>query len=282
MTEKPLIALAAFAAGVVLTWAATEAGHRFRLLDVPSAIKPHARPVPHTGGTAIAVVVIGTAILVGLPLLALTAALIWLIGFADDLRSLPPLAKLIVEAAAVLVWAGSLQFSLPVLALCVAAGVILLNAFNVIDGLDGLAGGCALAPLIVLATLSGSTGILASAAAGAVAGFLVFNRHPAKVFLGDEGSLLIGFLLWALLVLARIDPRTMTGVLTWTLLWLFPIANAAFVIAFRVRTGRPIMRGDRSHLYDYWHRRLGLARTLFTCWSIAVFGAVGVLAFGLR
>jgi UDP-GlcNAc:undecaprenyl-phosphate GlcNAc-1-phosphate transferase len=152
-----------------------------------------------------------------------------------------------------------------------------MNAFNVIDGLDGLAAGCALAPLVVLTTFEGAVGVVAAAAAGSVVAFLVFNRHPARVFLGDEGSLVVGFSIWALPVLAGMSLSTPKEALLWALLWLFPLVNAAFVVIYRVRTGRPIMRGDRSHLYDFWHKRFGLTMTLIGCWSIAIVGGLAAL-----
>ena len=277
MIERLLIAFMAFVVCLPLTYAAIVLGTRAGLLDVPTAIKPHARPIPYTGGTAIAIVIVAASIIAGQLPLAFVGAAVWLIGFVDDLRSLPPVLKLLLEVVLLLLWALTQPLSIPESILAVTIGVVLMNAFNVIDGLDGLAAGCALAPLVVLATLGGASGIIASAAAGSVLAFLVFNRHPARIFLGDEGSLVLGLFIWALPLAADVRLSTPKDALVWALLWLFPIVNAIFVVVYRIRTGRPIMRGDRSHLYDFWQKRFGLKTTLLACWAIAIVGGVGAL-----
>jgi UDP-GlcNAc:undecaprenyl-phosphate GlcNAc-1-phosphate transferase len=281
MTERLIVAVVAFAVCLPLTFAAIVVGTRTRLLDVPSAIKPHARPIPYTGGTAIAAVTIAAAILTGQFSLAVVGAGVWLIGFVDDMRSLPPVVKLLLEILLLLIWTIAQPLAFPESILAVVVGVVLMNAFNVIDGLDGLAAGCALAPLVVLTTIDGAAGLIAAATAGSVAAFFVFNRKPARIFLGDEGSLVLGFVLWALPLLAGMSLVTPKGAVLWALLWLLPIVNAVFVVLYRVRTGRPIMRGDRSHLYDFWQKRVGFTMTVIGCWSIAVVGALGAL-FTLR
>lgn len=281
MSTTLVLASITFLASLALTWLAISIGRRLQLLDLPNAIKPHGRPVPYTGGTAIVVVVATTMSILGLFALALAAICIWAIGLVDDVRSLPPRLKLVLEAAALLLGASGLGLSPIPMALAVVAGVILMNAFNVIDGLDGLAAGCALPPLLVFTSSGDVAGPLAASTAATVAAFLVFNRHPARIFLGDEGSLLLGFTLWTLPFLAGTDSATPRGALLWLELWLFPLLNAAFVIVLRLRTHRPIMRGDRSHLYDFWHKRFGLMGTLLACWSIAAAGAIGATVTGI-
>jgi len=282
MLERLMVGVGAFVVCLPLTFAAIVVGRHAGLLDMPTLIKPHARPIPYTGGAAIAVVIFATAIAADQFPLALVGVGVWLIGFVDDMRSPPPVVKLLLELLLILLWAITQPIAFPELIVAVATGVVLMNAFNVIDGLDGLAAGCALAPLVVVATAHGPAGVIAAAAAGSVAAFLVFNRPPARVFLGDEGSLVLGFLLWALPLIAGMGFTTPKGALMWTLLWLFPLLNAAFVVAGRMRAGRPIMLGDRSHLYDFWRKRSGLTMTLLACWSIAALGAVGAfIARGL-
>lgn len=280
MSTNFVIAFAAFCVGVPLTWAAIAIGKRLDLLDVPTAIKPHAQPVPYTGGTPIAALAVAGSAALGLFPLGAAAAGVWAIGLVDDLRSLSPRTKLVLEVFPILVVATSLDRPPTEVALLVIAGVVLVNIFNVIDGLDGLAAGCALAPLVVLMTADTAAGRLAAVVAGSVVAFLVFNRHPAKIFLGDQGSLLLGLLLWALPLTENVVPVDRSGTLLWLGLWTFPLINAIYVIAFRLSAHRPIMRGDRSHLYDRMHGRFGLAPTLIACWSIAVIGAVGALISG--
>lgn len=277
MIERMVVVAVAFAVCVPLTGAAIALGTRAGLLDVPTAIKPHSRPIPYTGGTAMTVVIVAASVLAGQLPLALIGAAIWLIGFVDDLRSLPATVKLLLEVLLLLLWAIAQPITFPESIAAVTAGVVLINAFNVIDGLDGLAAGCALAALVVIATFDGAASVIAAAAAGSVAAFLVFNRPPARIFLGDEGSLVLGFFIWALPLVAGIGLTTPRDALLWLFLWLFPLVNAAFVVVYRLKTGRPIMRGDRSHLYDFWRKRFGLTMTLIECWSIAIVGAVGAL-----
>jgi UDP-GlcNAc:undecaprenyl-phosphate/decaprenyl-phosphate GlcNAc-1-phosphate transferase len=276
------VTLLAFCAGVPLTWLVLNLGRRLRLLDLPTEIKPHARPIPYTGGMGLMIVVAATSAAYGLGAIAIAAVIVWFIGLVDDVYSLRPSAKLALEVLPTLVGVSALSMSVPLAAVAIVAGVLLINVFNVIDGLDGLAGGCALAPLLVLMMTGGSTAILAAATAGGVMAFLVFNRPPAKIFLGDEGSLLLGYLLWQIPLIVGLQPTAPRAALLWTLLWLFPLVNAAFVVFLRLWTRRPIMRGDRSHLYDFWFRRLGLARTLLLCWGIAALGAIGAVAVGTQ
>jgi UDP-GlcNAc:undecaprenyl-phosphate GlcNAc-1-phosphate transferase len=277
MIERLVVALAAFAICVPLTRAAIAVGTRAGLLDLPTAIKPHARPIPYTGGAAIALVIIAASVFAGQLPLALIGAAIWLMGFVDDLRSLPATVKLLLEVLLLLLWAIAQRLAFPELMVAIGSGVVLINAFNVIDGLDSLAAGCALIALVVVATFDGAASVIASAAAGSVAAFLVFNRHPARIFLGDEGSLVLGVFMWALPLMAGIGLTGPRDAILWVALWLFPLVNAAFVIGYRLKTGQPIMRGDRSHLYDFWRKRFGLTMTLIGCWAIAIVGAVGAL-----
>lgn len=279
-TTLLLVASIAFVAGLALTRLAITLGRRLGLLDLPSAIKPHGAPVPHTGGTAIVLVVATAMVILGLLPLAIAATCMWVIGLVDDIRSLPPRLKLVLEVLPLVLASSALGLSQLPMTLAVIVGVILVNAFNVIDGLDGLAAGCALASLLVFTGTDGVAALLASSIAGSVAAFLVFNRHPARIFLGDEGSLVLGFALWTLPFLANVNSATLGGTFFWLTLWLFPLVNAVFVVSYRLRTRRPIMSGDRSHLYDFWHKRIGLTATLFACWSIAAAGAIAAAITG--
>jgi UDP-GlcNAc:undecaprenyl-phosphate GlcNAc-1-phosphate transferase len=255
-------------------------GHRFELLDHPSPIKPHLRAVPYTGGAAIVAAVVVAGLLAGVPPGVLAGlVLMWLVGFIDDAHRLPAGVKLAGQLPALSVSAVALGMSIPIAIASIALGLVLVNAFNVIDGLDGLAGGVALPSLIVLAAAPGWGGALAAIAVGSVVAFLFLNFRPARVFLGDQGSLVLGHLLWLVPVaLLRLNaPAPWAG---WLLLSAFPLVNAAFVVIARVRASRNVLRGDRSHLYDELNRRFGLARTLVICWTIAALGAVGALLVG--
>lgn len=270
--------LASVVVGAALTWVAILAGRRLALLDQPSAIKPHAHPIPYTGGAAI----LGTLLVIG-PLvgsslqLLLGAALCWLVGAVDDVRGLSPITKLGAQVPALLIGSFAVELDPITRAVAVALGLVLLNAFNVVDGLDGLAAGAAAVPLVLLA-LVGAGGLIGVVALGAVLGFLLFNLAPARVFLGDQGSLLLGYVLWILLLAwlgSDVSPRVSA---LWVGLWLFPIVNLSFVLWIRARARRPLLLGDRSHLYDALHRRYGLRATLVVCWGVSILGVLGAAA----
>jgi UDP-GlcNAc:undecaprenyl-phosphate GlcNAc-1-phosphate transferase len=274
--------LVALIVGAVLAWVAILAGRRLALLDRPSAIKPHAHPIPYTGGAAILGTLIVIAPLVdSSPSLLLGAMLCWLVGAIDDVRGLSPVTKLGALVPALVIGSLAVELDPITRAAAVALGLVLLNAFNVVDGLDGLAAGAAAGPLALLAFV-GAGGPIGAVALGAVLGFLLFNLAPARVFLGDQGSLLLGYLLW-ILPLSWLGHQGSIRVsslwlLLWLFLWLFPIANMAFVLCIRARARRPLLRGDRSHLYDALHRRFGLRATLIVCWGVALLGVLGAAA----
>jgi UDP-GlcNAc:undecaprenyl-phosphate GlcNAc-1-phosphate transferase len=273
-----LALVVALIVGAVLAWVATVAGRRLDLVDRPSAIKPHARPTPYTGGAAILATILLVAPVgnASVPVLV-GAATCWLVGAIDDVRGLAPLPKLAAQAPGLLIGSFAVEMGLIERAMAVLAGLVLLNAFNVVDGLDGLAAGAAAIPLALL-TLVGAGGVIAPVSLGAVLGFLLFNLAPAKIFLGDQGSLLLGYLLW-ITPLSWLGPEWSARISTlWLLLWLFPIVNMGYVLLVRAQARRPLLRGDRSHLYDALHRRYGLGPTLAVCWGIAALGVLGAAA----
>jgi UDP-GlcNAc:undecaprenyl-phosphate GlcNAc-1-phosphate transferase len=272
--------------GVPLTWLAVRLGRRLQLLDVPVGIKVHRDPMPHTGGAAIIATMLIAELALGLPRPLLAGAfLMWAVGFVDDIRALGPRTKLLLEIVPLLVAAVPLGFEPPALLLTVAFGLFLVNAFNVIDGLDGLAGGVALISVLGLALTIRSSEVIATAAvlAGALTAFLLFNLHPARIFLGDQGSLLLGFFLWILPLQQYATHRHVWAVLLGALVFLsFPLVNAVFVITRRLAARSALLVGRRDHLYDVLNARWGLRSTLLICWSIAaIWMLAGSFAFGV-
>jgi len=266
----------AFVASLALARVLIQFSPKLGLLDNPGPIKPHSRPVPYTGGAGIVIVLLVVGELTSVPWQALAGVgLAWLIGFVDDWRRLAPRLKLFLELPVLLIGSFAVELGVAERIAAIVAGAVLINAFNVIDGLDGLAGGIAIISLVSASLIFPPLAALAQIAIGAVLAFLVFNLPPAKLFMGDEGSLVLGYLLW-LIPLAALAVGASPGLLVATVLvWAFPLVNAIFVILIRLRSGRSVFAGDRSHLYDVLHRRVGLRGTLLVCWGIA---AVGVLA----
>ena len=270
--------VAAILVAAALAWISILGGRQLQLLDKPSAIKPHAQPTPYTGGAAILGTLLVLAPFVGTDLrLLLGAAICWLVGAVDDVRGLSPITKLAAQVPALVIGSLAVELDPTQRGVAVALGLILLNAFNVVDGLDGLAAGVAACPLLLLAFV-GAGGNVALVGLGAVLGFLLFNLPPARLFLGDQGSLLLGYLLWILPLSWLGSEGFLRFGSLWLLLWLFPAVNLGYVLWVRMRARRSLLRGDRSHLYDELHRRYGLRATLAMCWGVSVLGVLAAAA----
>jgi UDP-GlcNAc:undecaprenyl-phosphate GlcNAc-1-phosphate transferase len=266
--------LAAFAAAVVaalvtslMVPVVSSLAVALRALDYPSERKLHTDPTPRLGGLAI-----GAGLLFGVGLVALARWVAWggrvsrselavvllgtvmvfMVGLADDVVGVPPLHKILVETAAgAMVVATGLRFavvSLPGgegLGLGILAGVATVlwivgatNAFNLIDGLDGLAGGVAAIislSLVVCGVLQGHrfTVVLLAGLAGACLGFLRHNWEPARIFLGDAGSLTVGFLLAIAAVQASIKASTAVAILVPILVLGLPVMDTLLVMIAR-------------------------------------------------
>lgn len=194
------------------------AGHRFAILDIPNDRKIHSAPTPRLGGVAIYLGFVG-AILVNfhfsyqLKGVLVASSLMFLMGLAEDIREIPALWRLGGQLLAVLIlirYNVVLNLFPPgpffdqiewVLTFLWVVGIT--NAFNFMDGLDGLAaslGAISCFAFLWIATQSGqsSLGLLAAAMAGACLGFLRYNIHKASIFMGDSGSTFIGFFLASL------------------------------------------------------------------------------------
>jgi len=264
-------------------------------LDEPDGLRrSHTRPVPRLGGVGIfagVVLAFGAAPLVGLLLgaapavphltsataLIVASAILFLIGLCDDLRGVPPLAKLGGQtlAAFVAVYAGfridhlvfppayelSLGwFSIPITVLWLVG---VSNALNLVDGLDGLAGGVGVIALLTATVASvavGNTTIpwYTLALGGALLGFLRYNFAPARIFLGDSGSLVVGFLLAVLTVKGATRPDQATYALAPIFALSFPLLDTGIAMMRRWLRGTPLSRADARHIHHQL-RALGLS-----------------------
>ena len=244
----------------------------------------HQAPLPRLGGVAIfmafsvslgvwlALSLIFPRLLEGLAPATLLriyvpACLIFALGIYDDLRGAGPYLKFTVQAiAAVLLFAGGMRvLSLPLifshslpwfvgLPLTVLWVVAVTNAFNLIDGLDGLAAGSALFSTLVFFVVSlvdhswlGS--LMSVTLAGAILGFLRFNFNPATIFLGDSGSLFIGFVLSALALAGAQKAPTFVAVAIPVVSFGLPILETLLSILRRLISGRPVFTADREHIH---------------------------------
>jgi len=237
------------------------------------------------------------------PLIGLffSCSLIAALGFYDDTRGASPIAKLAVQAVAglILVAAGiemgpltnPLSQQVP---LGMAGNLVLIlwvlvitNSVNLIDGIDGLASGISLISAITLFTIAHFFGentlsALSITLAGALFGFIRFNLPPAKIFLGDTGSLFLGFVLAAISVMERRKGSVTVTLLLPIVILAIPVIDAILAFFRRVGRGQNPMNGDREHLH---HRlvRLGLSDTqvnmMMYLFCIYLGVTAGVLAF---
>jgi UDP-GlcNAc:undecaprenyl-phosphate GlcNAc-1-phosphate transferase len=289
--------------------------HKNAVLDFPNdRRRVHRVPVPRLGGVAIFV---GTAVGSGavlvwsalrgtlslavpalLPGVIIGATLVFFVGLVDDLRGVYPRGKLIAQslaAAAVIAFGFSIDtvalstsgtaFSLGIFAIPVTIAWIvgMTNAFNLIDGADGLAGTFALIGLVTavgvdlylhdVRSLAITVALL-----GAVFAFLRYNHSPARIFLGDSGSMVIGFFLAIRLVIASTTTDGRTIVLVPLFALAFPLVDTGIAIARRWLAGHPFSRADGRHIH---HQVLALGiPTRLTVDLLGLF-FLGVAALGL-
>ncbi len=237
-------------------------------MDQPSSRKVHVRPVPRLGGAAIylgcilALLVVGDRFYVPqLVSILVGASLVSFLGLWDDRVGLSPWAKLIGQAAAagILIFSGVAVGFLRNPILNLGASVLwivgITNAMNLLDNMDGLSGGVAMicsAFLWLLASLSGQYLVASMAAAlvGACVGFLYYNLNPASIFMGDTGSLFIGFTLAALGIKLRFPDNVdfVTWMIPLVVLGL-PIFDTTLVFLSRLRRGlNPLTTPGKDHV----------------------------------
>ncbi|MFQ5718262.1 MAG: hypothetical protein ACE5IK_01825 [Acidobacteriota bacterium] len=261
----------ALAASLISTPLIIRLAHRFELVAHPSSDRWHSRPTALFGGVAIWVSFLIPVLLflqVENPALVLVFAgvllaggLMFLVGLVDDFVHLSPTMKLIAQigAACILVYCGVvfglIHIPLVAMPLTIFWVVGITNAFNLLDNMDGLAAGvaaiCAVTIFGFNMILSGDAAIsiIALAFAGSLLGFLAFNFHPARIFMGDCGSMMIGVTLAGLSIAGSWEQASNTFfILAIPVLLLgVPIFDTAFVTITRRLGGRPVSVGGKDH-----------------------------------
>lgn len=264
-------------------------------MDAPNARKVHKKPIPRIGGLAIyagfTVSIIFIAIKFGLDSemiketagLLVSGTLIVALGLVDDYKNLPAKIKLLGQicAAAVLVLIFDVRIdfvtnpfgeyfyfdnlSIPYLAIPITIFwlVGLTNTVNLIDGLDGLAAGVASIAsgtifLIALERNFVLVAIMTAALAGAAIGFLKYNFNPAQIFMGDTGSMFLGFMLAGISVTGTVKSVATIALIVPIFALGLPILDTTFAIVRRLRGGVPIFKPDKGHLH---HRLLSVGFT---------------------
>ena len=205
------------------------------------------------------------------------AVAILALGFADDVWHLGAAVKFVAEIAIAAglyglgLRVGTIWLPIGIVPLQPAVGllftvfwiVLITNAFNLLDGIDGAAAGAAVFALLALFVTSVSLGnsmaaIYAAAAAGATLGFLPYNLAPAKFFLGDAGSLLLGFVLATLSLRGATKGPTLVAIAIPIVAFALPLMDTLIAVVRRAVRGAPIFKGDREHLH---HRLLAIGLT---------------------
>ncbi len=274
-----LIFLAAIVFSAVAVPVVQRLARRFDVLDAPSARKIHANPVPLLGGAAIYLAVI-LALLVSGHLdyvqqaasILIGGTVMSMLGVWDDKWGLRPVAKLAgqVGAASLLYFtgvqiqflhSGALNYITTVLWV-----VTITNALNLMDNMDGLAGGVAAVASVfffLIATLTNQYLVapLSAVLLGGCIGFLYYNFKPGEIFMGDTGSLLLGFILAAVGIKLRFPDSIAGDRVTWMVPLLVlgvPLFDTTLVTLSRIRRGIPISRGGKDH---FSHRLVAMGLT---------------------
>ena len=309
----PALPPALLAAGLaaVLTWAAIPVARRLGFLAVPRDRDIHTRPTPVLGGLAlyaafaVAVLLLAPDEVEKMALVAITGAAA-VILVLDDRLGMPAWLKLGVQTALAVVAAAAfgsdlqinyfgspggqiVELGLLALPITVLWQVGMANTVNLLDGVDGLAAGVVGIVAVILMVAAASRGqpdvvAFAAALAGACAGFLFWNWHPARIFMGDSGANFLGFAIALISILGVAKIAAVFALLLPLLALGIPITDTAWAIVRRRRRRISIAHPDTKHIH---HQLLdfGLSQqqtcTLFYCTS-AILGALGLMIFGHR
>lgn len=266
------ILLIAFGASLAFTWLARRVAIECNVFDIPSGRKIHSAPAPLLGGLA---VFAAYALALGLNFrfsielkgIFIASAIIMLAGLVDDVKDLPALARLIIQVicAGIVIYCGvririipnTVPYAFAMESVITVLWIVgITNAINFMDGADGLATGIAVIAAGTFFTVAYLTGqdyfaFLNLALAGACLGFLFFNFHPAKIFLGDAGSSFLGFSLAALSVMGEWGDKNAVISLSIPLLVLaIPIFDIIYISISRIARGK-------VHTFREWIEYVG-------------------------
>ncbi|KOP77762.1 UDP-phosphate N-acetylglucosaminyl 1-phosphate transferase [Lysinibacillus sp. FJAT-14745] len=305
--------IAAFVASILLTPLVKRLAFRIGAVDAPNYRKVHARIMPRLGGLAIflsfliAVAIFKPILIINengsnfLLAIIIGACIIVATGVIDDMREISAKAKLAGQLVAALIvifvggiqidvvnlpFVGELNFGLLSIPLTILWIVGITNAINLIDGLDGLAAGVstiALITLAVMAIIMHNMFVLAIAAilAAATVGFLFYNFHPAKIFMGDTGALFLGFMISVLALLGFKNVAVVSFIIPIIILGV-PISDTFFAIIRRVRMKKKWSDPDKSHLH---HRLLDMGfthrQTVLIIYGIAIMFGLAAVIFSM-
>lgn len=273
-------------------------------MDMPDERKVHTAPIPRLGGIAIYVAFMAAVFLTvdmtrEIAGLLLGGTVIAAVGVIDDLKNLPAKVKLfgqIIAAAVLVLFDVRIDFIsdpfgdliyLEYLAVPATLFWIvgITNTVNLIDGLDGLAGGVSTIASITILLVALQQDyllvvVLTAALSGSVLGFLRYNFNPAKIFMGDTGSMFLGYMLAGISVIGAVKSAATVALIVPIFALGLPILDTAFAIIRRYLGGKPIFKPDRGHLH---HRLLdlGFSQRQAVLLMYVISGVLGVSAIAL-
>src|SRR5213082_1807720 len=299
-------ALVAFVVVVLLTPAVGGMARMLGVVDAPGGRRLNRSPVPRLGGVALFLGIFVPA-LAFLPLgrdtrgLLLGAAVAVTVGAIDDFRGLRWWEKLAgqVLAASIPTWFGIWvdRFTFPLLGIHLLPGwlgvpltivwiVAIMNMVNFLDGLDGLAAGVAAIAGVTFAVIALSlakpeAAILSAIVFGACIGFLRHNFYPARIFMGDSGALLLGFVLATVAVQGLLKTAATVALFFPLLVLAVPIVDTTFVVARRLKHGENVFVADQAHLHHRFLRR-GFSQVRATVYIWTWCALLAAAALGTR
>ncbi|MCE4955853.1 glycosyltransferase family 4 protein [Macrococcoides caseolyticum] len=300
MTTLKLILITIFIS-LIMSPIVIKLSHYIGALDKPNYRKVHTKPVSVLGGVVILISFL-VGIYIGHPVepeikpIIIGAILINILGIFDDIFDLSAIIKLVgqIAIASIVVMHGIkldlitlpfgvvIEFGILSIPMTILWIVAVTNAINLVDGLDGLATGVsmiALGTIGFIAILQHNIFIMmiCSVLIGALLGFLKYNFYPAKIFLGDNGALMLGFIIGVLSLLG-FKNITLISLFFPIIILAVPFIDMSFAMIRRYRQGKPIMQADKAHLH---HKLLGLgythAQTVILIYSIAILFSIAAI-----
>ncbi len=309
-----LISIISFVLTVFCVKLSIKIGYKFEIIDTPGYRKIHKSPIPRSGGMAffvsffmlvlflILLKIYDFKILKGA---YLSLIIIFLLGIYDDVKGANAKVKFLFQIlSASLLWynglridritnpfGGEILITNNVLSLVITVFwvVSLINAINLLDGMDGLAAGVILISsvfIFIIAGLSKNIDVLflASMLIGITSGFLVFNFPPAKIFMGDTGSMFLGFMMAVLGIIGNRKSAVAITLLVPIVLLLIPIIDTGMAILRRLKQRKNIFQADKEHIH---HRLLALGigykKVLLIIYMINIYlGLIALLSLFFR
>lgn len=297
-----IIILTTFLTSLILTHLMIKISKNMNIMDIPNERSVHKKPTPLLGGIAIFLSFLFGFILFGNqnPLMIsilIASFLILLLGIFDDIKPIKARYKFVIHilVALIVVFYGGLKlthvdiFGLslnfkwmsPYVTILIIVGII--NAVNLIDGLDGLCAGISSIYFLTIGVIAlilnkfnGLDIILSFIMLGATLGFLVFNFPPAKIFMGDTGSTFLGLMI-SVIMLLGFKTVTLTSLLIPLVLLILPITDTLFAIIRRALNKKPIGQADKEHIHHQLLKHLSTRKTILVIYIVdLIFSVVSI------